>query len=158
MITIRTTCRSTQADLKGRIIMAENITGGCLCGAVRYTVTGDFIFSGKCYCDDCRKTSAAGHGAVFAVPEPAVTITGKVTEYSKAGGSGQPITRRFCPVCGSKISAAAAVMPGVMMITASTLDDPEKFVSQMSIYTSRAPSWDQPPAGTPSFPEMPPQN
>jgi hypothetical protein len=27
----------------------------------------------------------------------------------------------------------------------------------MSIFTSRAPSWDRPPADTPSFPEMPPQ-
>jgi hypothetical protein len=48
-------------------------------------------------------------------------------------------------------------MPGVMMITASSLDDPEQFVSQMSVYTSRAPSWDRPPADAPSFPEMPPQ-
>ncbi len=132
------------------------LTGGCLCGAVRYTVSGDMIFSGKCYCDDCRKTSGTGHGSVFAVPESAVTVTGKLTEYKKDGGSGQPITRRFCPVCGSKISATAAVMPGVMMITASTLDDPTKFVHQMSVYASRAPSWDQPPAGVPAFAEMPP--
>jgi hypothetical protein len=133
------------------------LTGGCLCGAVRYTITGDMIFSGKCYCEDCRKTSGTGHGSVFAVPESAVTVTGKLTEYKKDGGSGQPITRRFCPVCGSKISATAAVMPGVMMVTASTLDDPTKFVHQMSVYASRAPSWDQPPAGVPAFPEMPPQ-
>lgn len=132
------------------------LTGGCLCGAVRYTVSGDMIFSGKCYCDDCRKTSGTGHGSVYAVPESAVKITGKLTEYKKAGGSGQPITRRFCPVCGSKISATADVMPGVMMISASSLDDPTKFVHQMSVYASRAPAWDQPPAGAPAFPEMPP--
>ena len=48
-------------------------------------------------------------------------------------------------------------MPGVMMITASSLDEHEKFVSQMSIFTSRAPAWDRPPADSPSFPEMPPQ-
>jgi hypothetical protein len=137
--------------------MAQTLTGGCLCGAVRYKVSADLIFSGKCYCEDCRKTSGSGHGSVYAVPEPSVTVTGKLTEYQKSGGSGQPITRRFCPVCGSKISATAAVMPGVVMITASSLDDPEQFKSQMSVYASRAPSWDRPPADTPSFPEMPPQ-
>jgi hypothetical protein len=124
---------------------------------VRYKVSADFIFSGKCYCEDCRKTSASGHGAVYAVPEDSVSVTGKLTEFKKTGGSGQPITRRFCPVCGSRISTTASVMPGVTMITASSLDDPEKFSSQMSIYTSRAPAWDRPPADTPSFPEMPPQ-
>jgi len=137
--------------------MAQTLTGGCLCGAVRYKVSADFIFSGKCYCEDCRKTSSSGHGSVYAVPEQSVSLTGKLTEFKKNGGSGQPITRRFCPVCGSRICATAAAMPGVMLITASTLDDPEKFVSQMSIYTSRAPSWDRPPADMPSFPEMPPQ-
>ena len=136
--------------------MAQTLTGGCLCGAVRYKVTADLIFSGKCYCDDCRKTSGTGHGSVFAVPEQSVSITGKLTSYKKAGGSGQPITRRFCPICGSRISATADVMPGVMMVTASTLDDPEKFVSQMSVYASRAPSWDRPPEGSPAFAEMPP--
>jgi hypothetical protein len=136
--------------------MAEPMTGGCLCGAVRYKVSGDQIFSGRCYCDDCRKTSGAGHNAVFAVPEQAVSITGKLTDFTKPGGSGQPITRRFCPVCGSRIASVATVMPGMLLITASTLDDPEKFVSQMSVFASRAPSWDRPPAGTPSFPEMPP--
>jgi hypothetical protein len=137
--------------------MAQTLTGGCLCGAVRYKVTADMIFSGKCYCEDCRKTSSSGHGSVYAVPEQSVSITGKLTEYKKKGGSGQPITRRFCPVCGSRISATAEVMPGVMLITASTLDDPSQFTSQMSIYTSRAPAWDRPPADSPMFPEMPPQ-
>jgi len=130
--------------------MAQSLTGGCLCGAVRYKVSGDQIFSGRCYCNDCRKTSGTGHSAVFAVPEQTVSITGKLTDYTKPGGSGQSFTRRFCPVCGSRIAG------GMVLITASTLDDPEKFVSQMSVFASRAPSWDRPPPGTPSFPEMPP--
>jgi len=137
--------------------MAQTLTGGCLCGAVRYKITGDLIFSGKCYCEDCRKGGSTGHSFVVAAAEGSVTVPGKLTEFKKAGGSGQPITRRFCPVCGSRISAMATVMPGVMMITASTLDEPEKFVTQMSVFAASAPSWDQPPAGAPAFPGMPPQ-
>ena len=136
--------------------MAQALSGGCLCGAVRYKVSGDQIFSGRCYCNDCRKTSGTGHNAVFAVPEPTVSITGKLTDYTKKGGSGQSITRRFCQVCGSKIASVAAAMPGMLLITAGTLDDPERFQSQMSVFASRAPSWDRPPAGTPAFAEMPP--
>jgi hypothetical protein len=136
--------------------MADKITGGCLCGAVRYEITGDLIFSGKCYCNDCRKSSGTGHSSVLAVPDQAIKITGKVTEFKKAGGSGQPITRAFCPVCGSRITSVASVMPNVTMVVAGTLDNPEQFVSQMSVYASRAPSWDQPPAGSVTFPEMPP--
>lgn len=38
--------------------MAQTLTGGCPCGAVRYTVSADFIFSGT------------GHGSVFAEMPP----------------------------------------------------------------------------------------
>ncbi|HEX6997196.1 MAG TPA: GFA family protein [Gammaproteobacteria bacterium] len=136
--------------------MARTFTGGCLCGAVRYTVSADPIFAGKCYCEDCRKTTGTGHGSVFAVPSSAVQLTGKLTEYTKPGGSGQPMTRGFCPTCGSRITGVAAAMPGVTLLMAGSLDDPEQFTSQMSIFCSRAPSWDRPPAETPTFPEMPP--
>lgn len=138
--------------------MAKKLTGGCHCGAVRYEITADPIFSGNCYCEDCRKVGSTGHSSVFAVPEPAASIKGKLTEYKIKGGSGQPITRRFCPKCGSRVTTSAAVMPGVLMVTASSLDDPESFVLQMSIYASQAPTWDRPPTSTPVFPGMPPQN
>ena len=137
--------------------MAGVLTGGCLCGAVRYEITAAPAFSGRCYCDDCRKTSGTGHNAALAVPTNGVSIKGKLTEYTKAGGSGQPITRRFCPTCGSRVAASAAVLEGLTLITASTLDDPDKFVPQMSVYCSHATSWDPPPANMPSFPGMPPQ-
>lgn len=137
--------------------MAEGLSGGCLCGAVRYKISADPLFAGRCYCEDCRRTSGSGHNAVIGVPENTVEIKGKLTEYKKTGGSGQPITRRFCPTCGSKITASAVAMPGVMLVAATSLDDPEKFACQMSIFVSRAPSWDQPPGDAPTFPELPPQ-
>lgn len=36
------------------------LTGGCLCGAVRYQVEGEPLYAGFCYCVDCRKASGAG--------------------------------------------------------------------------------------------------
>jgi hypothetical protein len=136
--------------------MAQKITGGCLCGAVRYTISGDVVFSGKCYCEDCRKSGSTGHSSVLAVPQQAVVMTGKLTEFKKLGGSGQTITRRFCPVCGSRIASLPDVLSGMILISASSLDDPEQYATQMSVFTSRAPSWDRPPAELPAFPEMPP--
>ena len=31
------------------------ITGGCLCGQVRYSGTADPMFTGVCHCKDCQK-------------------------------------------------------------------------------------------------------
>jgi hypothetical protein len=132
-------------------------TGGCLCGAVRYEIDAEPLFSGRCYCDDCRKVSGSGHNAVLAFPEPAVKIKGELKAFTKAGGSGEPITRKFCPNCGSRITGGATIMPGVAFVTAASLDDPEQFEPQMSVYASRAPSWDPPPRDKPVFEEMPPR-
>ena len=87
--------------------MAQKMTGGCHCGAVRYEISTDPLFSGNCYCEDCRKVSGTGHASVLAVPEPAFSAKGTLTEYQSPGGSGQPVTRRFCPICGSRIQAFA---------------------------------------------------
>lgn len=134
----------------------DPMTGGCLCGAVRYAISAPPIFSGRCYCEDCRKSSSTGHSAVMAVPAAAFSVTGTETAFAKPGASGKTITRYFCPTCGSGTHSAPEVMEGVYFVRASTLDDPERFASGSSIYVSRAPSWDRPPAGEPSFPEMPP--
>jgi len=131
-------------------------TGKCLCGAVSYEASGDPVFGGNCYCADCRKTSGS-HSAVMAYPAPAVKISGSVKEYTSRGDSGGNVTRGFCPNCGSQMYSKADGMPGVVMLKAGSLDDPEHYKPAMSIYASRAPSWDQPPASLPSFPEMPPR-
>ncbi|MEZ6022313.1 MAG: GFA family protein [Hyphomonadaceae bacterium] len=132
------------------------MTGGCLCGGVRYEVGGPQLFGGFCYCIDCRKTSG-GHSASMAVPEASVKITGETRSYVGKGDSGNPVERVFCPNCGSAILSRGA-RPGVVMLKANTLDDPEQFKPMAAIYVSRAASWDGPPAGMPAFPEMPPQS
>lgn len=137
--------------------MPQTYTGGCLCGAVRYTAMGEPLFSGRCYCNDCRHVSGSGHNAVIGFPDEVVSIRGTLAEYTSVGGSGQPITRRFCPVCSSRVAGRAVVMPGVTMLTASTLDDPSLFVSQMNVFTAHATTWDPPAPDAPAFEGLPPQ-
>jgi len=130
------------------------ITGGCLCGAVRYELNAPMLFGGFCHCIDCRKTSSS-HSASMAVPEAALVVSGETRAYSSPGGSGNPVTRVFCPVCGAGIVSKGA-RPGVVMLKAGTLDDPEHFKPAAAIYTSQAPSWDAPRPDLPAFPKMPP--
>ena len=74
--------------------------GSCLCGAVRFTVTGDLPAPNACHCSACRKQS--GHyGASTDVPLSAVTI-----EEDKAitwFQSSAKVRRGFCASCGSSL-------------------------------------------------------
>lgn len=135
--------------------MSDTITGGCLCGAIRYESSADPMMAGHCHCVDCRKTSGTGHGTHVFFPGPAVTITGTVTTYERATDSGNTVTRAFCPTCGNPIHSANSSMAEAMVIRASSLDDPEIAKPQMVVYASRAPSWDHVDPALPSFPEMP---
>lgn len=132
------------------------MTGRCLCGAVSYEATAQPLFGGNCYCNDCRKTTSS-HSAVVALPEGGVTFSGELRSYTKMGDSGQPVVRAFCPICGTALYSKGESNKGVIMLKAGTLDDVESFKPMASIYTSRAPSWDQPPKDVPAFPTTPPR-
>lgn len=132
------------------------ITGGCLCGAVRYESSGAQAMAGICQCVDCRKSSGAGHCAHMGVPEPGVSVSGPATAYARAADSGHIVTRHFCATCGSALFSSNDAMPGMIFLRASSLDDPNVFVPQMVVYASRAPAWDRPGEGLPRFDTMPP--
>ncbi len=130
-------------------------SGGCLCGAVRYEIDGEPIFSGHCHCTDCQKATGTGHVSVMAFPASAVKVTGETRGYAVTAESGQPYTRNFCPTCGSLIFGEPAAMPGVMTVTAGTLDDTSLYQPQTVIYTRSRPAWDVIDSGLPEFEGMP---
>ncbi|MDQ0466937.1 hypothetical protein QO010_004734 [Caulobacter ginsengisoli] len=80
--------------------MSETHTGGCLCGAVRFTVAGPLPGPDACHCTACRKHS----GHYFAstdVPKAAVAIEGE----DRVGWfqSSEKVRRGFCATCGSSL-------------------------------------------------------
>jgi hypothetical protein len=132
------------------------ISGGCLCGAVRFHGQGEAQLQVKCYCTDCRKLSAAGHAAMMGFTQDAVSINGEVSEYHSKADSGRAVMRAFCPKCGAGLYAKNAAMPHMIFLRASSLDDPNLFDPQLAVFASRAPNWDRVNEGLHAFPEGPP--
>lgn len=135
--------------------MSKTFSGGCLCGAIRYTCDGEPMMAGHCHCEDCRRSSGTGHSSHLAAPEASFSVTGEVTDYVRPADSGNLVTRAFCPTCGAPVFSTNAGMPGMVFLRASSLDDLEVFQPQMHVYTSRAASWDRPASGLPAFERMP---
>jgi hypothetical protein len=134
--------------------MAE-IAGGCLCGKVRYSASGDPAFVGICHCRDCQKFTGSAFAVVIGVPKPAFSLQGKVSIYSKTGDTGKSIERQFCPECGSSIADEASALPGVVMISSGTLDDPSWVKPAMQIYCDSAQPWVELGGEMQSFAKMP---
>lgn len=136
--------------------MAETLTGGCLCGAVRYQITADPLMAGHCHCLSCRSLSGAGHSTLAAFPAHAVEFTGEVKGYDWIADSGANVTSQFCPNCGSPLFGLNDRMEGLVAVRLGSLDDPDRVAPQMEIYTDRLLEWDRLADGLPAFPGMPP--
>jgi hypothetical protein len=106
-----------------------NLVGGCLCGAVRLTISGSPYRVGICHCLDCRKH----HGAVFYAaaifPVDAVSITGATSAYR---------SRHFCPVCGSSLFACT---DDEIEVHLGCLDAPSQLRPTYESWVSRREDW-----------------
>jgi hypothetical protein len=122
-------------------VVKENgmITGGCLCGAVRFTVSEGPIVGRVCWCKTCQKLGAGGPtvGAAF----KSVSVTGELRDYESTADSGNKMHRRFCPTCGTHLFSASESRPHLVFIRAGALDDPELARPSSTIWTKSAPSW-----------------
>ena len=80
-----------------------DITGGCLCGAVRFRSTAAPIATRYCWCRDCQGFAAGGATVNVIFSSNAVTIEGPTTDYASTADSGNRMHRRFCPSCGTPL-------------------------------------------------------
>jgi hypothetical protein len=109
-------------------------TGGCLCGAVRYEVTGALRDVVLCHCAMCRRTH--GHiGAYTATPKAALRL---VEARGLKWYASSPIARRgFCDACGSTLFWEAAARDYIS-VAAGTLDVPTGLATVLQIHVESA--------------------
>ena len=117
------------------------ITGGRLCGAVRYEVKAEPITTRTCWCRVCQFIGAGSATVNVCFPSEALTVTGELRDFTSTADSGARMHRRFCPVCGTHLFSDAEPRPHLTFVRAGTLTDPEIGRPEMTIWTSQAPSW-----------------
>ena len=97
------------------------ISGGCLCGAVRYEATGLPYNIGHCHCADCRRSSGAPFVTWATFRRDGFRfINGRPRELGWAGR-----VRSFCLDCGTPLSLLAAPDAEEIEVTVCSFDHPE---------------------------------
>jgi hypothetical protein len=118
-----------------------DITGGCLCRAVRYRISAAPILTRICWCRLCQYLGS-GNGTVnVCFPSAAVSVEGELRDFPSVADSGNAMHRRFCPRCGTQVFSEAEARPHLIFVRAGTLDDREGIRPAAAIWTSQAPSW-----------------
>ena len=134
--------------------MAE-ITGGCLCGKVRYTATAAPLFQGVCHCTDCQRQTGTAYSVVAAFGASDVKVTGDMKTYRNTGSSGNDVLRRFCAECGSPILSEPAASQGMVFVKAGTLDDTSIVDPKVHVWCDSKQSWVAIPEGAMTFGKAP---
>lgn len=123
-----------------------HLTGGCLCGAVRYEIAKPPQVTAICHCTHCQRQSGSMFSTNIVVQDADYSQTGETKVYEDNGDSGQPVWRHFCGQCGSPLFSRIALMPGMTMIKAGTLDDFSSITPGVEVYTAHAAAWVAPVA------------
>ena len=112
--------------------------GGCLCGSVRYRITGAPRSSSVCFCRSCRLASGAPSVAWFVVSIDQYTLlSGEPATFQ----SSPPVTRSFCIKCGTSLAYQHTDDRNAIELTTATLDDPQRFPPTREIWHSQKVSW-----------------
>ena len=100
--------------------MHETLTGGCLCGAVRYRVTGPLRPVVACHCRQCQKTSGHHVAATRASKQQVAFLEDRGLAWYP---SSEIARRGFCRECGGNLFYER-LNADRLSIMAGTLDQP----------------------------------
>lgn len=122
--------------------MSEPITGGCLCGAIRYEVSSPVGKLIACHCTDCQRASGTGASINALLPSSALRFTkGRPKVFSKPSDSGNVLNRHFCADCGSPVYSQRANAPEFLVLKVGGLDRHEGLQVAMNIWTRSRRPW-----------------
>lgn len=98
-------------------------TGGCLCGAVRYSYAARPMGLNACHCGHCKRLSGTDYVKMLLGERAHLTHTGETTTYRKLAQSGREIDVHRCTQCGARVWHMPLAAPQFVFICAGTLDD-----------------------------------
>jgi len=116
------------------------LTGGCLCGAVRFEIAGTLGPIIYCHCSMCRRATGsafATNASVLASAFRIVAGASSITEYESSAGS----VRAFCARCGSPLYGRMEAYPFLRRVRLGTLDGDPGGRSVANIWVGSKAEW-----------------
>ncbi|KDQ19561.1 hypothetical protein BOTBODRAFT_153498 [Botryobasidium botryosum FD-172 SS1] len=135
----------TSSDTAATATDTKVQAGSCLCGKVRYELSGEPFTFVLCHCNNCRKASGSSFMAnVFFTQSQVKVLQGEsdIKVYDDTeNDSGGTVHRSFCSNCGCPIFATNKTYEGVVIVTSGTLDGEYEWKPQNELYCKRRRGW-----------------
>ena len=132
----------------------KRVTGGCMCGNVKFEVNAPLLGAARCYCKRCqRRTGTAFSQTALTQPGSFAVTDGEefVKTYEPGGGGWN---KSFCGNCGSQLMSRSAENPDLLAIRMGALDeDPHVPIRAHQFVAYAAPWYEIPDDGIQRFEE-----
>jgi hypothetical protein len=133
------------------------LSGSCLCGAVKFEVTGEPRRFYHCHCSRCRKATGTGHASnLFVQPGALNWLQGEAQVRSFKVPEAERFTNSFCGTCGSRLPRQPKDSD-IVLIPAGSLDEEPPLRPQARIFYASRANWSCADDGLPVYPEYAPR-
>lgn len=126
------------------------VTGGCLCGTVRFAVEPPTLFCAHCHCSMCRRGHGAGYVTWFGIPYARFRMLAGEDHLLRYRSSAHG-TRSFCATCGSTLFCESTNHPDWIDIVLANLDGPIDRIAEAHIFFDDRAAWVEIADGLPRF-------
>lgn len=134
----------------------STLRGGCLCGAVKFEITGEAKRFFHCHCSRCRKVTGTGHASnLFLQPGMLKWLNGEDQVRRFKLPEAERFTNNFCAVCGSRLPRQAKDTDTVV-VPAGSLDGEAPIKPQARIFSGSRASWSCMSDELAVYPDYPP--
>lgn len=118
----------------------ETLTGSCLCGECRYSITAELVHFFQCHCIQCRKTTASTFAAnIIAGPTEIIWVSG-AGNMKRFDYPGRSFTQVFCITCGSGLPFVDK-SGDMLFIPTGTLDCEPNIKPEANIFWGERAGW-----------------
>lgn len=128
------------------------VSGTCLCGAFRFSVTGSFGEVRYCHCGKCRRGNGSAFSANARVHRSQFQLEGpreRVTEFEHKPG----MFKAFCSRCGSPLYARSSHDPDDVRVRLGGFEGDLDVTVTGHVWTSSKAPWYEIEDSLPRYPE-----
>lgn len=131
------------------------LTGGCLCGGVRFRVNAPLVVATYCHCTRCQRRTGTAASAQARIQPGSLTVTqGEELIRTYAPPDGFP--KLFCGACGSALWSRSPDDPEIMSVRLGAFDSDPGIRPSLRQFVAYAAAWeDIPDDGLPRYDERP---
>ncbi|MEA2459469.1 MAG: hypothetical protein QOC95_2441 [Thermoleophilaceae bacterium] len=140
------------ASTGARAATPKSLTGGCLCGRVRFEVSKPLVAAGYCHCTRCQRRTGTAASISAAIEPGSLRIT-EGEQFVRAWEPEHGHPKVFCSACGGALWSRDPDDPSRMGVRLGAFDGDPGIRPSYRQYLDFAAPWEPiPDDGLPRYP------